>query len=125
MAPSKTTVTAHCSSNYALLGYQRCQSQSLPSKRAICAFPPRARSLAPTRATLIVQQLSLFDYIAVSGSSDNGLLEYVDHLHEHFVQPVVMKNGRYMPPVAPGYSIEIKTESLSRYEYPAGEEWRQ
>ncbi|MCI0338440.1 MAG: L-fuconate dehydratase [Acidobacteria bacterium] len=71
-----------------------------------------------------VQHLSLFDYICVSGSLENRLLEYVDHLHEHFVHPVVMKNGRYMPPEAPGYSIEIKAESLRRYEYPVGEEWR-
>jgi L-fuconate dehydratase len=71
-----------------------------------------------------VQHLSLFDYICVSGSLENRLIEYVDHLHEHFVHPVVMKDGRYMPPDAPGYSIEIKSESLKRYEYPAGEEWR-
>jgi L-fuconate dehydratase len=71
-----------------------------------------------------VQHLSLFDYICVSGSLENRLIEYVDHLHEHFVHPVVMKDGIYMPPDAPGYSIEIQCESLKRYEYPAGEEWR-
>ena len=71
-----------------------------------------------------VQHLSIFDYIAVSASLENRVLEYVDHLHEHFVNPVVMKGDRYMPPRAPGYSIEIKPESLARYEYPGGEAWK-
>jgi L-fuconate dehydratase len=64
-----------------------------------------------------VQHLSIFDYICVSGSLDNRLLEYVDHLHEHFFDPVRMVNGRYMPPQRPGYSIEMKPESLARYEF--------
>jgi L-fuconate dehydratase len=72
-----------------------------------------------------VQHISIFDYICVSGSLENRLIEYVDHLHEHFVHPVVMKDGRYMPPEVPGYSIEIKAESLKRYEYPVGEEWKE
>ena len=71
-----------------------------------------------------VQHLSIFDYIAVSGSLESRVLEYVDHLHEHFVDPVVMKGDRYMPPTAPGYSIEIKPASLNRYEFPDGEAWR-
>jgi L-fuconate dehydratase len=71
-----------------------------------------------------VQHLSLFDYIAVSASLENRITEYVDHLHEHFVYPVVIKNGRYMPPLDPGYSIEIKKESLDSYEFPSGEVWR-
>jgi L-fuconate dehydratase len=72
-----------------------------------------------------VQHLSIFDYIAVSASLENRVLEYVDHLHEHFVNPVVMRGDRYMPPVAPGYSIEIKPESLERYLFPSGEAWKQ
>jgi L-fuconate dehydratase len=71
-----------------------------------------------------VQHLSLFDYIAVSASLEDRITEYVDHLHEHFVYPVVMKNGRYMPPIDPGYSIEMKQKSLDYYEYPHGEAWR-
>lgn len=71
-----------------------------------------------------VQHLSLFDYIAVSGSLDNRITEYVDHLHEHFVYPVLMKDGRYLPPLDPGYSIEMKEESLARYEFPAGAAWK-
>jgi len=70
-----------------------------------------------------VQHLSLFDYICVSASLENRLIEYVDHLHEHFVYPVVMKNGRYMPPGAPGYSITMKPESLEEYDFRTGPVW--
>jgi len=71
-----------------------------------------------------VQHLSLFDYIAVSASLKNRITEYVDHLHEHFVYPVTMKEGCYMPPLDPGYSIEMKPQSLDHYEFPDGEAWR-
>jgi L-fuconate dehydratase len=71
-----------------------------------------------------VQHISLFDFIAVSASLENRVVEYVDHLHEHFVSPVVMKGDRYMPPCTPGYSIEMKPESLDRYEFPVGEVWK-
>jgi L-fuconate dehydratase len=70
-----------------------------------------------------VQHLSIFDYIAVSASLENRIVEYVDHLHEHFVSPVVMKGDRYMPPAAPGYSVEMKSASLERYQFPCGEVW--
>ena len=70
-----------------------------------------------------VQNISLFDYIAVSGSLQNRVLEYVDHLHEHFLEPVVIRNGRYMPPKQPGYSIEMTPETLERYQYPNGAVW--
>jgi L-fuconate dehydratase len=70
-----------------------------------------------------VQHLSIFDYIAVSASLEDRILEYVDHLHEHFVDPVRIKNGRYAPPERPGYSIEMYPESLKQYEYPAGSAW--
>jgi L-fuconate dehydratase len=71
-----------------------------------------------------VQHLALFDYIAVSGSLDNRLCEYADHLHEHFVNPLVMQYGHYMPPAAPGYSITMKPESLMEFEFPNGSAWR-
>lgn len=71
-----------------------------------------------------VQHLSMIDYISVSGSLENRITEYVDHLHEHFVHPVVIKNGRYMPPTAPGYSITMKKESIEAYTYPSGEVWK-
>jgi L-fuconate dehydratase len=70
-----------------------------------------------------VQNIALFDYIAVSGSLQNRVLEYVDHLHEHFVEPVVIHHGRYMPPQRPGYSIEMKAETLERYQFPNGPIW--
>jgi L-fuconate dehydratase len=70
-----------------------------------------------------VQHLSIFDYIYVGASLENRILEYVDHLHEHFLDPVTVRNGRYMPPEAPGYSIEMKPESLDEHEFPAGMVW--
>jgi L-fuconate dehydratase len=70
-----------------------------------------------------VQHISIFDYIAVSASLDKRVLEYVDHLHEHFVEPVVIRRGRYIPPQRPGYSIEIHKNSLDKYSYPDGEAW--
>lgn len=70
-----------------------------------------------------VQHLSMFDYIAVSGSLDGRIIEYVDHLHEHFVDPVHIRNGRYLVPEAPGYSITMKPASLARFEYPNGAVW--
>ena len=70
-----------------------------------------------------VQHLAIFDYIAVSASLKDRIVEYVDHLHEHFINPVVIRNGRYMPPTAPGYSITMRPESLAEYEYPQGAAW--
>ena len=70
-----------------------------------------------------VQHLSMFDYIAVGGSLDNRVCEYVDHLHEHFVHPVNIKRGRYVAPTAPGYSIEMKRDSIAAYAYPEGSAW--
>jgi len=70
-----------------------------------------------------VQHISLFDYIAVSASLERRVLEYVDHLHEHFVDPCVIRDGRYMPPSKPGYSIEMKPPSLERFAFPEGPEW--
>ena len=72
-----------------------------------------------------VQHISIYDYIAVSGSLENRVLEYVDHLHEHFVDPVKMEDGRYMAPTVPGYSITMKRDSIKKYRYPDGEAWRQ
>jgi L-fuconate dehydratase len=72
-----------------------------------------------------VQHISIFDYIAVSGSLENRMCEYVDHLHEHFVDPCIVRNARYQAPRRPGYSISIKPESLDAYEFPAGQVWRE
>jgi L-fuconate dehydratase len=70
-----------------------------------------------------VQHLSIFDYIAVSGSLENRVIEFADHLHEHFVDPCEVKNGHYIAPLAAGYSIEMKPESLEEYEFPNGLIW--
>ena len=70
-----------------------------------------------------VQHLAIFDYVAVSGSLDGRTCEFVDHLHEHFVHPVRLRNGRYVAPTDAGYSGEIKPGSLARYAYPAGRAW--
>ena len=70
-----------------------------------------------------VQHLSMFDYIAVSGTMEDRVIEYVDHLHEHFVDPVVIRRGRYMPPARPGYSIEIRDVSRMAHRYPDGDAW--
>jgi L-fuconate dehydratase len=72
-----------------------------------------------------VQHLSIFDYIAVSGSLEKRMCEYVDHLHEHFVEPCIVRNARYIAPVRPGYSITMEPGSLDAYEFPAGRVWRE
>jgi len=71
-----------------------------------------------------VQHLAMIDYVCVSGTFEHRVLEYVDHLHEHFVDPVVIRNGHYMPPKLPGYSIEMKPGSLDAHEFPQGNVWR-
>jgi len=72
----------------------------------------------------LVQHLSAFDYIAVSGRLDGRMIEYVDHLHEHFIDPVVVPDGRYQLPSAPGYSAEMRPDSLATYTFPNGDAWR-
>jgi L-fuconate dehydratase len=71
-----------------------------------------------------VQHLAIWDYLACGASLENRVLEYVDHLHEHFVDPVTVINGRYKLPQMPGYSAEMKPQSLVDYEYPAGRAWK-
>lgn len=72
-----------------------------------------------------VQHLSMIDYISISASLENRIIEYVDHLHEHFLDPVVINKGAYMPPILPGYSITMKPDSLEDYEYPTGKIWKE
>jgi L-fuconate dehydratase len=72
-----------------------------------------------------VQHLAIFDYLAVSASLENRIVEYVDHLHEHFVDPVVIRDGRYQAPRAPGYSITMKPESLRAFAFPGGAAWQE
>jgi L-fuconate dehydratase len=71
----------------------------------------------------LVQHLSVIDYVCISGSLEGRMIEYVDHLHEHFLDPVVIHDGAYAVPTRPGYSAEMRRESLDRYRYPDGAEW--
>ena len=71
-----------------------------------------------------VQHLSMFDYVALSGTMEGRMIEYVDHLHEHFLDPVVIRKGRYQAPELPGASNEIYPKSRTGFEFPAGSEWR-
>jgi L-fuconate dehydratase len=70
-----------------------------------------------------VQHLSMFDYIAISGTMEGRVIEYVDHLHEHFEDPVLIRRGRYVAPMRPGYSIAIHEASRLAHRYPGGEVW--
>ncbi|KAK1797451.1 hypothetical protein P4O66_008300, partial [Electrophorus voltai] len=72
----------------------------------------------------LVQHLILFDYISLSASLNNRMCEYVDHLHEHFRSPTVIKNAHYMPPMDPGFSCEMLDESVQKYGFPHGDVWR-
>ncbi len=72
-----------------------------------------------------IQHLSIIDYVCVSGSMEGRITEYVDHLHEHFLSPVVVEDGRYRTPASPGYSIEMKPSSLADHLYPSGRAWRE
>ena len=73
----------------------------------------------------VVRHLSMFDYVAVSGTWESRAIEYVDHLHEHFCDPVVIDNGRYVTPAMPGASAEIRSETLDDYAFPEGAVWRE
>ncbi|WBC16349.1 fuconate dehydratase [Micromonospora sp. WMMA1998] len=71
-----------------------------------------------------VQHLAVFDHLRVSTGLDGRMVEYVDHLHEHFVDPVRTRGGRYLLPTAPGYSATMRPESIARYRFPDGPAWR-
>ncbi|WP_326709217.1 L-fuconate dehydratase [Streptomyces sp. NBC_01474] len=71
----------------------------------------------------LVQHLSMFDYIAVAGTTQDRVIEYVDHLHGHFIDPVVMRDGHYTAPTAPGFSAAMRPESIAEYTYPDGSFW--
>ncbi len=73
----------------------------------------------------LVQHLALFDYICVSASLEHRVCEFVDHLHEHFETPCIVKGGRYMAPKESGYSIDMKPQSLIDYEFPNGKVWQE
>jgi len=71
----------------------------------------------------LVQHLAAFDYVALGGELDDRVVEYVDHLHEHFVDPCVVERARYRVPARPGYSAEMRRESIARHLFPHGPVW--
>ncbi|MFC8430912.1 L-fuconate dehydratase [Streptomyces sp. NPDC057253] len=73
----------------------------------------------------MVQHLAMFDYVAVSGTTEDRVIEYVDHLHEHFTDPVRIRDGRYLAPTAPGISAEIHADSVTAHRYPEGPVWQE
>jgi L-fuconate dehydratase len=71
----------------------------------------------------MVQHLAMFDYVAVSGTWEDRVIEYVDHLHEHFEEPVVIREGRYRAPTAPGGGARMHEASVEAFAFPDGREW--
>ncbi|MFF3411104.1 L-fuconate dehydratase [Streptomyces sp. NPDC002742] len=71
----------------------------------------------------LVQHLAMFDFVALSGTTDDRVIEYVDHLHEHFTEPVVIRGGHYRAPTAPGFSAAMRPESIAEFTYPGGAFW--
>ncbi|MDT0610396.1 enolase C-terminal domain-like protein [Streptomyces lancefieldiae] len=71
----------------------------------------------------MVQHLSMFDYVAVSATTENRVIEYVDHLHEHFTDPVRLRDGRYLAPTAPGIGARLHARSAADHTYPDGPVW--
>ncbi|MFE6617622.1 L-fuconate dehydratase [Streptomyces sp. NPDC057740] len=71
----------------------------------------------------LVQHLSMYDYVAVTGTTDDRVIEYVDHLHDHFLDPVVIREGHYTAPTAPGFSAAMRPQSIARYTFPDGAFW--
>ncbi|HET6782849.1 MAG TPA: enolase C-terminal domain-like protein, partial [Pseudoxanthomonas sp.] len=73
----------------------------------------------------LVQHLAMADFVAISGSMEDRAIEFVDHLHEHFVDPVTIRNGRYLAPSLPGFSAEMHADSVQRHLYPTGPVWNE
>jgi len=71
----------------------------------------------------LVQHLAMADFLAISGKMEDRAIEFVDHLHEHFLDPVRIVGGRYLAPTRPGFSAEMRDESLARFSFPDGPEW--
>ncbi|CAF3880382.1 unnamed protein product [Rotaria sp. Silwood1] len=72
----------------------------------------------------LVQHLSMIDFVVVSGTWENRVIEFADHLHEHFEDPCIIKNGRYVAPSRPGYSTQMKKNSRQQYSFPNGPVWK-
>jgi len=72
-----------------------------------------------------VQHLSMIDFVSISATMDGRIIEHVDSLHEHFIDPVVIKDGAYTAPLSPGYSITMKEKSIEDYTFPNGAFWKE
>ncbi|GLG96997.1 Mitochondrial enolase superfamily member 1 [Gryllus bimaculatus] len=73
----------------------------------------------------MVQHLQMFDYVCLSGTKENRVVEFVDQQHEHFENPTVVKRAHYQVPIVPGYSTKLKPASAEAYEYPNGSKWQE
>jgi L-fuconate dehydratase len=73
----------------------------------------------------LVQHLAMADFVAITGKKDDRAIEFVDHLHEHFVDPVIVRDGCYIAPESPGFSAQMHTNTLAHYRYPDGPAWRE
>jgi L-fuconate dehydratase len=71
----------------------------------------------------LVQHLAMFDYVALSGTTERRFIEWIDHLHEHFVNPAVVRDGRYIAPTAAGASTQMWPASVAEYTFPDGAAW--
>jgi L-fuconate dehydratase len=71
----------------------------------------------------LVQHLAMADFVAITGKMEERAIEFVDHLHEHFIDPVRVRDGRYVVPVAAGFSAEMRPASLQHYRFPDGPAW--
>jgi L-fuconate dehydratase len=71
----------------------------------------------------LVQHLAMADFVAISGSMEDRAIEFVDHLHEHFVDPVRIRGGRYVAPAGAGFSAQMRPESVEHYRFPSGAAW--
>jgi L-fuconate dehydratase len=72
----------------------------------------------------LVQHIAMADYVAISGSMEDRAIEFVDHLHQHFLEPVRIRKGRYLTPSMPGFSAEMHRETLTQYRFPDGAVWK-
>ncbi|CAD1473594.1 unnamed protein product, partial [Heterotrigona itama] len=72
----------------------------------------------------MVQHLQMWDFICLSASTENRVIEYIDQQHEHFEDPVLVQNACYMPPISPGYSTKFNEDCIKNYSYPNGEKWK-
>ena len=69
------------------------------------------------RDAAIANAASMIDYLCIAGTREGRVIEFVDHLHEHFIDPCVIQNAAYMPPTQAGFSIEMKPASLKEYQF--------